>query len=302
MKARALLAAATIGGVLAATGCAHLFFRPGELATLQSHEPDAKRIGAEECSTCHEPVTTFFQSSMHKKDPGCENCHGAGQTHAEEGEGGHIVKAADLRAMTPRGKASMCTTCHVDRRAAFPESAHAKAGLSCQQCHTDAVHFKQKGGIAPPSAFIDDPSQFCVQCHAGDVAETAQPFHHPLASGEVQCNDCHAIHGEDVLRADRRPGAACGTCHADEAGPKVFRHDALDDGCGTCHTPHGSAVPALLKEDGNGLCLSCHLEPGFPVIEGVDHRDSLARGAHCLECHVEIHGSNSDPSLLGRIR
>ena len=174
--------------------------------------------------------------------------------------------------------------------------------MACFECHTDAVHFKQEGGVRPPSEFRDQPSKFCESCHANDVAQRSQPFRHPLAEGEVQCADCHSIHGEDARDSSRLAARGCAKCHADEAGPKVFRHAALDEGCGTCHVTHGSAVTTLLRESGNQLCLSCHLQPGFPTIAGIDHGDKLAGGAKCLDCHVEIHGSDSDPSLLGRIR
>ncbi|HVO30679.1 MAG TPA: cytochrome c3 family protein [bacterium] len=297
-NALALIALAAMG---LSVGCARWLHAGGELAALHNRDAEAQPIGDENCLDCHSTVGGFFETSIHKKVLGCETCHGNGEKHASDGPG-HIANAADLRSMSAYGKSSMCTECHKDRRASWPESAHSKAGLACFECHTDAVHFTQETNVKPPSQFKDEPGRFCEQCHADDVAMANQPFRHPMGDGEVTCNDCHAVHGEDAFRMEKSAGAGCVTCHADEASPKVFRHGGMDDGCVTCHSPHGSSNAALLKETGNGLCLSCHLEPGFPTIANVDHRDKLASGAHCLDCHVEIHGSNSDPSLLGRIR
>lgn len=301
MKARSFLALIPLGIALVLTGCAGWLHSQGELLTLHSREPQAKLVGNENCTDCHSTIASFFDTSIHKQNLGCETCHGPGDMHVSDGPG-HITGVNDLQSMSAHGKSSMCTSCHLDRRASFPQSEHAKAGVTCFQCHTDAVHFKQEGGIQPPKAFADEPSRFCAQCHAATVSETAQAYRHPMEDGEVACADCHTVHGEDALRPEKRAVAACSKCHADEAGPKVFRHAALDDGCQACHAPHGAPTAALLKENGNALCLSCHLEPGFPVIAGVDHSINLAAGAQCLDCHVEIHGSNSDPSLLGRIR
>ncbi len=118
----------------------------------------------------------------------------------------------------------------------------------------------------------------------------------------MDCTACHAVHGqrERGLALDQRD--TCGRCHRRQVENHVFQHAALREGCLTCHAAHGAPLRALLTEPANTLCLKCHLQAGFPVIEAVDHTAMLAGGAHCYDCHVEVHGSNTDPTLLGRLR
>ncbi len=282
-------------GALAAAGCAASLRARSEHARLLTEiPPETQLAGWEACVDCHSTIGEWFASSVHAKNPGCETCHGPGDAHIEDVPD-KIVGRDELRSMTARGRSEMCMRCHGERRGAFPASDHARGGIACESCHVDAVHWKQADPVAPPSAV--GGVEFCTQCHAADAADFELPYRHPLEPGG--CASCHDPH------ADRHApvaGGGCASCHADAAAPRVFRHAALDEGCGVCHSAHGSALPALLNADGNALCLNCHFEASFPVIEGVDHSQFLASNARCWDCHVEVHGSNSDPTLLGRIR
>lgn len=264
--------------------------------------PKTAAVGAENCVDCHSTIGDFVAASVHAKAPGCESCHGPGEAHLSDGPGNILGRDA-LAGMSATGRSEMCRSCHSERRLDWLGSDHARADVACESCHADAVHWKPKADAVEPPASFPDATGFCSQCHADAAAEFRQPFRHPVAEGEMTCASCHAPHGEDARRLHAGGGDdRCASCHADQAAPKVFRHDALEDGCATCHATHGSAVPGMLKQDGNGLCVSCHLEPGFPVIGGFDHRQALASGARCWDCHTETHGSNSDPGFLGRIR
>ena len=301
-RAIVLLASAAV-----VAGCA-LFARPAEHATLIAREPAAKTIGSKACVECHDVIGDWYaKAPIHSAEPGCEKCHGAGNKHrADDENNGHIVKGAELAKMSPRGKSEMCLSCHEDKALEWLGGDHLKAGVACQSCHADAVHFQQPDAVAPADAFTGDEGAFCEQCHASVQSDFAQAFHHPVPEGEMGCRDCHDVHGSTkssaAAVASLGGATGCAKCHASEAGPKVFRHDALDEGCAVCHDTHGSPLPAQLAQDGNALCLQCHLEPGFPTIAGVDHGPKLAGGARCWDCHVEVHGSDSDPTLLGRIR
>ena len=299
MRARLVLALALAPALGAGCVSALLRGRSEHARLLASLPKEAAKIGNQECLDCHTTVADFVASSVHAKEPGCETCHGPGDLHVSDGPG-NIVGEAALEKMSPHGRSEMCVTCHAERATQWPHADHAKAGVACESCHTDAVHWKQDDAAEPPRAFANDV-EFCAQCHAGTVAELSLPYRHPVGEGTMDCGTCHDPHGETPLRA-MAPDHGCATCHAEQAGPKVFRHAAQDDGCGTCHQPHGSPVQALLFTDGNGLCLQCHHEPAFPVIAGVDHSTFLAEKSRCWDCHVELHGSNSDPTFLGRLR
>ena len=50
-------------------------------------QDEAERVGSETCEGCHDDVVASFKGSVHwDTDPegSCENCHGAGSSHAEE--------------------------------------------------------------------------------------------------------------------------------------------------------------------------------------------------------------------------
>lgn len=281
-------------------GCVMLRGRTEHARLIATLPPEAVKIGWEQCIDCHTTIGDWFAASLHAKNPGCETCHGPGDLHVSDGPG-NIVGEAALETLSPLGSAQMCIQCHEERAVDWPRSHHARGGLACAECHTDAVHFKQEDAVEPPHAF-ERVTTFCTQCHAATAADFEQPFRHPVPEGAMECDACHATHGEQARRPELAGSAACATCHAEQAGPKVFRHEALDEGCQVCHLPHGGPLKGLLSQDANSICLQCHHEPSFPVIAGVDHRDFLAQESRCWDCHVELHGSNSDPTLLGRLR
>lgn len=296
MKKIALAAAV----LAAAAGCSVLLRGGGgEHARLLATRPAATFVGAETCADCHTTIADWFAASNHQKSPGCETCHGPGELHVSDGPG-NIASKAQLASMTARGTAEMCLGCHQDQSGSWPASHHARADVACPTCHADSVHFKQTDAVKPANTF-DEGTAFCSQCHAAETTQFATaPFRHPVPEGVMTCGDCHEPHGRRTLAAVADDG--CGRCHEDAAGPKVFRHPAMDDGCTTCHEPHASSVPGLLAVDGNATCMQCHMDTMLPAIEGIDHATALAGGARCWDCHTEVHGSNSDPTLLGRIR
>ncbi len=285
---------------LALAGCSRLGGGGTEFLRLidaDKHRP----IGDQhDCFDCHLKIRDFHEASIHRRVMDCESCHGPGGEHAEDPPGA-IIGPAALRNLSPQGRSEMCLRCHRNNAAAWPATAHARAGLACFTCHSDAVHFKQPEAVRPPREFPSS-TPFCEQCHAAAVAELNQPYHHPVREGEISCTSCHDIHGEFERATATWDYGVCARCHPRQTHEKVFRHPALDEGCGVCHAPHGSSIPSLLTRTANSLCLQCHFQPGFPNIAGVDHAVFLARAANCWDCHVDVHGSNSDPSLLGRIR
>ena len=51
--------------------------------------------------------------------------------------------------------------------------------------------------------------------------------------------------------------------------------------CSDCHEPHSLA----LREQGNGLCMQCHLPAKFDIAEHSHHQQGSA-GAQCVNCHM----------------
>lgn len=298
MKARVGLAV-TLGCV--AFACSR-WIAPSEHARVLRAEAGEVVVDDHDCQPCHADQVESLSHGVHRRTLGCQTCHGPGKQHIDEPPG-HIAGAEKLRALARSGQSEMCLGCHGSMLVGWTGSDHANASLSCVSCHADVVHFKLADAVRPAADYRRQQG-FCQQCHGLDTLGFRQVFHHPVPESAMECSSCHAVHGklERAIAFDSSGAGACGRCHRRQAEARVFQHAAMQEGCLGCHQAHGSPLRGLLTEPGNTLCLKCHLQAGFPVIENVDHTTMLARGAQCYDCHVEVHGSNTDPSLLGRLR
>jgi DmsE family decaheme c-type cytochrome len=233
----------------------------------------------------------------------CESCHGPGSAHAEAMDAATIFNKADLEKLSALDRSGACLSCHQPMAAGWTRSPHAGDAVSCWDCHGDAIHGSPTDfGVdhAPAKTFLAaaDGGDFCGQCHEAQKMQFVLPHHHPVAEGKMGCADCHAVHGEDGrIETALEPSSVCTACHAQVAGPWVFEHEAMNEGCQRCHEPHGSANRKLLAMSTGTLCLQCHVQTTFPTINGMNHELFVGAGADCWDCHVEVHGSNSSPSL-----
>jgi DmsE family decaheme c-type cytochrome len=140
----------------------------------------------------------------------------------------------------------------------------------------------------------------CFTCHGTVQAEFALPIHHRVPENLMKCTDCHNAHGTMNLASLNKPNyETCVKCHVEKRGPYVYEHPAAKvEGCVSCHNPHGSTNRMLLvRREGRQLCLQCH--NGFHGQAAVPHsRLGFQTSGECTRCHVAVHGSNSDPTLL----
>ena len=99
----------------------------------------------------------------------------------------------------------------------------------------------------------------------------------------------------------------CLKCHQEKRGPFVFEHAPVRvEGCETCHYPHGSMNSRLLRRPVVfTLCLECHngadslgRDRTGVLTQTSSHNMADPRYQHCTNCHVRVHGSNSDPFFL----
>jgi len=263
--------------------------------------------GSEACATCHQEQVDKFADNPHTrmalmhdgKGVTCENCHGPGQAHIDGG--GDVSKIFQFSKASPKVITEKCLTCHAAAHPNFEHTAHGEGNIDCLSCHN--IHKS-----ATETSLLSQPQpKLCYGCHTDIRAAFAQPFHHKVDEGLINCSDCHDPHGtfkgtlqRPAAMLHNGPGgyAVCVKCHAEAAGPWVYPHPVIQtEGCGGCHYPHGSPNPRLLTRNNvNSLCLQCHTAsmnftaPGVPSF----HNQANQYQA-CTVCHSQIHGSNSDP-------
>ena len=277
-------------------------------------------VGQETCSTCHQQEATNWAHTTHAKvfnlhprdsreEKNCEACHGPGSAHVEDPSDFTKIISFSHKSKTPiHDQNEQCLSCHKGgQRIFWHDSIHDQNKLACSDCHNPMGNFAAHGLTAKESI-----SQTCFSCHKEQHADFAKRSHMPLLEGKITCTDCHNPHGSataPLLKADSID-ELCFTCHADKRGPMLFEHEPVREDCTNCHTPHGSTEARLLKERAPFLCISCHMNVGGPPGSGSglvgmgqaltanNIRLNGANAAHaagraCMNCHVQVHGSNS---------
>ncbi|HPR64971.1 MAG TPA: cytochrome c3 family protein [Thermoanaerobaculia bacterium] len=255
----------------------------------------------EACMACHEDLAGALAKTVHgltlRGTPGCQDCHGDGTAHMEEGDPSLIS--------IPAGKdgQSACLTCHDTNmlNATGVTSVHAEAEIFCMDCHS--IH----GAAAESTSLLGMcADKLCSTCHIAEASSFRKPYGHRLEGDVMNCVSCHNPHtgaGAKSLVLDRSGQGPCVTCHAEKRGPFTYPHvgDTAGD-CMSCHEAHGSTSPmALTRSRVDQLCLECH----SPITAGTlgsmppsIHELSNPRYRNCTVCHVAIHGSNTSPTLF----
>ncbi len=194
---------------------------------------------------------------------------------------------------------SLCLQCHSVSQTSFAvtdwlESAHARAGILCSNCHgSHEANFVPRPGV-----------DRCAVCHAPQVEEFLRSAHGPERAPGMRCVSCHETHATDR----RLPGtvALCSGCHLDSEHVQGFRasrmgtvlaeHPPSPDGeirapdCVYCHMPES---PLLLETgDFRNDRVTLH-DPGITVKRHPKDDRRLAPEAiefmvpRCVQCHSE---------------
>jgi DmsE family decaheme c-type cytochrome len=309
MKKR-LLACALLGALFAAG------------AAAQDQPKDKVLAGDAKCTRCHDENDTFPVLEIGKtkhgtradsRTPTCTSCHGESTAHIAHKSGGGAGARPKPDVMfskhskTPMAQRSAaCLTCHQSgARMDFQMSAHSRQDVSCSSCHQ--VH-------AARDAVRDKRTQTdtCFTCHKEQRVQVNRPVHHPVIEGKMSCSSCHNVHGGNPKQLVRDSvNETCFMCHMEKRGPFVHNHPPVQEDCAICHQPHGTTIANLLKARPPFLCQECHSHTSHPSQAGAlpggrttstSLLGSVGRG--CLNCHVNIHGSNStqNSATSGRFR
>jgi len=283
--------------------------------------------GEKTCLQCHSshPVDYILQTPMGVKgDPrtpfgqhGCESCHGPAGDHASQktGPDGNLILPpvlfkkpavpwADISPVEERN--AVCLSCHESGlRMNWKGSPHHSNNVACNDCHT--AHAAKDPVLVKATQF-----EKCFGCHAQQQAESLQYSHHPVREGRVACSDCHNPHGTAGPNTHQLKeftvNETCYNCHAEKRGPFLWEHQPVRESCTNCHTPHGSTQARLMIEPLNFLCSSCHSAqanqsggafggagsiPYHSQTGSTRFNSALANQRQCVNCHSQVHGSNS---------
>lgn len=270
------------------------------------------------CRNCHRDKFDALAGNPHAvldeddwrertgRTPGCNNCHRDAAEHIGAGGGTGNVFAFDDE--PPAAQTAVCMGCHADSHTQFDRSAHAQAGLTCSDCHSQhsaqspAALLRELPDMIELAGRIGPASRLCLDCHNDQLAAFELNERHRLAEGALECTSCHDPHASasrTLLGGFKQ--SQCAECHADKDGPFVYEHAASRvDGCTACHAPHGSPNRHMLAHQNVAeQCYSCHaavpqfhfgFSPVAPPRFGLD--------TQCTNCHSAIHGSNFDVSFL----
>jgi DmsE family decaheme c-type cytochrome len=203
-------------------------------------------------------------------------------------------------------RSNACLACHQSaKRMDWQMSAHASRDVACSSCHV--VHAGHD-----PVRDKRTQTDTCFGCHKEQRVQVNRPVHHPIIEGKMSCSSCHNVHGGNPKQLVRDSVTeTCFTCHMEKRGPFVHNHPPVQEDCAICHQPHGTTIPSLLKARPPFLCQECHSHTSHPSQAGTlpggrttsnQLLGSVARG--CLNCHTNIHGSNStqNSATSGRFR
>jgi DmsE family decaheme c-type cytochrome len=266
--------------------------------------------GEQACLACHDgaPINLILHTPHAVKgDPrtpsaqhACESCHGASPDHIASADHAPSIVYNGPTASPVAARNKMCLSCHESGpRINWQGSHHERNDLACTSCHT--IHVDKD-----PVLIKTQQAVKCFACHAEQRAQANRPSHHPVIEGKVVCADCHNPHGstQDKMLVRNRVNDLCYKCHPDKRGPYLAEHAPVREDCTLCHTPHGSTQARLLTQRQPYLCQECHdtsHHAGSPyggqTYIGGRAPQSQVSGRSCLNCHSQIHGSNSPSGI-----
>ena len=304
--ARVLLAAAAIAWTVSITvaaraGQASASPAAAQITVSATTPPQAAPPGAwtaSDCSVCHDKaVNANFQHSAHgKNDQSCATCHQNVSEHFRAKVAGEDnAPNPSLKTLKAREVNDTCLTCHEKgARTNWHGGLHDRRDTGCISCHS--IHsFKS----VRAQLKTERDAETCFTCHKQIRAKYQRTSHHPVREGKMECSACHNPH--DSTQPKMIDAASvndkCYQCHAEKRGPFLHDHAAGRENCASCHDPHGSNNDRMLVAKEPMLCQRCHVSSRHPatIYDGtqIAAASNRAIGRSCVNCHSQIHGSNS---------
>ena len=287
--------------------------------TYTAANASTQAVSNETCLSCHSDDAVLHILATAHGVPGdsrlgdkygCIACHGVSEAHARlpaSVGGAHPdVVFSGPHASSAEEQDTQCLACHVGAESLhWQGSAHEFSEVSCSDCHVSHTRID-------PILTADHQAEACYACHLDVREKFHRPFAHPVRDGEMVCTDCHEPHGSpspgELIEATANEN--CFSCHAEFRGPFLWDHPPVREDCMLCHQPHGSIHRNMLTQRTPWLCQQCHLAQFHPstALSGtglpgdeLPSGSQLLLGRDCMNCHVNVHGSNH-PSGPGQTR
>jgi DmsE family decaheme c-type cytochrome len=206
----------------------------GGKGTMRNFKALSASAASAVCLTCHDKGgQKHWAGSTHdSRNVACTTCH---DPHP---------KGKAPKALLAKSQFELCTSCHLQKKAALMRSSHMpmrEGKVTCTSCHNP------HGTPYPRQLKQVSINQNCYSCHA----EKRGPFLWEHAPVRENCMNCHDAHGSvnDYLLKVKQP-TLCIQCHNGFAsGGMGNAHAArdrygLNQSCMNCHpTIHGSTHP-----------------------------------------------------------
>jgi predicted CXXCH cytochrome family protein len=191
--------------------------------------------------------------------------------------------------------AKTCYDCHKKEKADYNSRKFLHAPLKNEDC--ESCHLRH--GFAQQLVLKSGDNELCFSCH-GDIRSKFDKDHVHFPVEKSACWECHDPHGSNkkALLKQGPEGnddpASCFGCHLEDVKGSLsasHSHPPFAElKCLTCHEPHSSTHEALLKQEPNALCASCHPGNDQKMVKG--HEGRFVGTLPCIDCHSG-HSSNN---------
>ena len=262
----------------------------GEKACLECH--DSNKVNA----ILGTPHFVAADARSPAANRACEACHGPSKEHSLYPQEVSAMRFGAQSSSSTEAQSATCLSCHQGEHINWENSMHAAEEVGCASCHT--VHTPRDAVLNPIRQ-----TDVCFTCHLREKMEVNKPYRHPVREGAVTCTHCHNPHGSNGPAAlvKNSVNETCFLCHAEKRGPFVNEHEPVQDNCDNCHTPHGSNIENLLTVRSPFLCQQCHSDHSHSreaydfedLPGGSGRRQNRVVGGSCVNCHSNVHGSNT---------